>query len=133
MQRFTVQLATGLMLCGLAACTTQNYSVVNTPDGRVKTTESTSLTDTAAPSSIAIVRGRPDRPFEKLANLSVTVSKSSAFDNGPTRASVDRQLRAEAAKLKADAVIDVAYGPPRKSVLTWTKLEATGTAVRYRD
>ena len=133
MLRPTVRFAAGLMLCGLAACTTQRYAVVNTPDGRVKTTKSTSLTDTAAPGSIAIIRGRPDRPFEKLANLSVTVSKSSAFDNGPTRASVDRQLRAEAAELKADAVIDVAYGPPRKSVLTWTKLEATGTAVKYRD
>jgi hypothetical protein len=133
MNRTLAQASIVALLLATAACGTNSYNVVSTPQGQVTTRESANILPASTPARIPIVRGRPDRAFQKVANISVTVSKNSAFDGGPTRASVDRQLQVEAAKLNADAVIDVAYGPPRRSMLTWTKMDATGTAIRYTN
>lgn len=85
-----------------------------------------------SPESILLMEGDlTDRPYETVADIEVTVNKSTIFDPDPTRAAVDQKLREEAAKLGADAVILVRYGTVGVSLLSWGSLDGQGRAVTF--
>lgn len=73
----------------------------------------------------------PDRRYEAVGDLSVTVNKTTIFHDDPTREMVDEKLREEAAKLGADAVIHVRYGTVGISLMSWGSLDGKGRAVRF--
>jgi uncharacterized protein YbjQ (UPF0145 family) len=74
-----------------------------------------------------------DRDYQELGKLIITVSKTTLFDPDPTRAQVDEQLRLEAAKLGADAVIGVTYDGPKLGFASWAVMDGTGTAVKFSE
>ncbi len=85
-----------------------------------------------APDQIQIIEGDvTDRPYKSLGDVSVTVNKVTIFNADPTREMVNQRLRNEAAKLGADAVIQVRYGTVGISPLSWGSLDGKGRAVVF--
>jgi hypothetical protein len=72
-----------------------------------------------------------DRPYKSLGDVSVTVNKVTLFNADPTREMVNQRLRNEAAKLGADAVIQVRYGTAGISPLSWGSLDGKGRAIVF--
>jgi hypothetical protein len=72
-----------------------------------------------------------DRPYKSLGDVSVTVNKTTLFNADPTREMVNQRLRTQAAKLGADAVIQVRYGTVGISALSWGSLDGKGRAIAY--
>ena len=86
------------------------------------------------PASVEILESTSvDRAYEELGKLIITVSKTTIFDPDPTRAQVDEQLRLEAAKLGADAVIGVTYDGPKLGFASWSVIDGKGTAIKYAE
>ena len=86
------------------------------------------------PAGVEILKATPsDREYQELGKLIITVSNTTAFDPDPTRAQVDEQLRLEAAKLGADAVIGVTYDGPKLGFASWAVMDGTGTAVKFSE
>lgn len=72
-----------------------------------------------------------DRPYKSLGEIAVTVNKSTLFNQDPTRDMVNQRLRTEAAKLGADAVIQVRYGTVGISLVSWGSLDGKGRAIVF--
>lgn len=87
---------------------------------------------TKDPASIIVTKDDiTDRPYEVLGDINVTVNKTTIFHPDPTEALVDANLREEAAKLGADAVILVRYGTVGIAFMSWGSLDGNGRAVRF--
>ena len=85
-----------------------------------------------APDQIQIIEGDvTDRPYKSLGDVAVTVNKVTIFNADPTRDMVNQRLRNEAAKLGADAVIQVRYGTVGISPLSWGSLDGKGRAIVF--
>ena len=81
---------------------------------------------------IQIIEGDvTDKPYKSLGDVSVTVNKVTIFNADPTREMVNDRLRKEAAKLGADAVIQVRYGTVGISPLSWGSLDGKGRAIVF--
>jgi hypothetical protein len=81
---------------------------------------------------IQIIEGDvTDRPYKSLGDVSVTINKTTLFNADPTREMVNNRLRAEAAKLGADAVIQVRYGTVGMGLVSWGSLDGKGRAIAY--
>lgn len=81
---------------------------------------------------IQIIEGDvTDRPYKSLGDVSATVNKVTLFNADPTREMVNKRLMTEAAKLGADAVIQVRYGTVGISALSWGSLDGKGRAIAY--
>jgi hypothetical protein len=81
---------------------------------------------------IEIIEGDvTDRPYKSLGDVSVTVNKVTIFNADPTRDMVNQRLRTEAAKLGADAVIQVRYGTVGIGALSWGSLDGKGRAIAF--
>ena len=72
-----------------------------------------------------------DKNYSVIAELEVVVNKTTIFHKDPTREMVDRKLQEDAAKLGADAVIQIRYGTVGISIVSWGSLDAKGRAVRF--
>lgn len=84
-----------------------------------------------APSQILVTEDSlSGRSFEPLADLKVTVNKTTAFHPAPTREAVIEKLRVDAAKLGADAVISVAITDVEVTPFSWGTRTGTGKAVK---
>src|SRR3984893_9789208 len=71
--------------------------------------------------------GRIEQSHKQVAKISAKVSKGSLFSNSPTIEDVNFKLQEEAARIGANAVIDVTYS--RCKLLWYEVLEAQGLAV----
>ena len=72
-----------------------------------------------------------DRSYKSLGDVEVTVNKTTIFNADPTREMVNQRLRNEAAKLGADAVIQVRYGTVGIGLMSWGSLDGKGRAIVY--
>jgi hypothetical protein len=122
---FRVAIAVGL-LAALGACadgwSTSQVSPQAAAAGRAATPVD----------QIRVIEGDiTDKPYKSLGDVSVTVNKVSIFNADPTREMVDQRLRAQAAKLGADAVIQVRYGTVGISALSWGSLDGKGRAIAF--
>ncbi|HBC09162.1 MAG TPA: hypothetical protein DC046_16505 [Rhodospirillaceae bacterium] len=72
-----------------------------------------------------------DRRYETLADLEVTVNKTTIFHADPTKELVAEKLKEEAAKLNADAVILVRYGTVGVGLFSWGSLDGKGRAIKF--
>lgn len=141
--RSSLRLAAVLALLGTAGCgPTWSYSDVKPASGAQapgagSTTagSTTSLIPVRAPTSpgsITLTEGDiADRAYSVLADLEVTVNKTTIFNSDPTRGQIDERLRQEAAKLGADAVIQVRYGTVGIGLMSWGSLDGRGRAVAF--
>lgn len=128
-----------LLVTLLGACATQNWSTAQvTPTGQAPqpTTVSDSSTQTAYavnPSRIELVEGDlQGRPYEVLGKVSVSLNKLTIFHPDPTREQAAQRLREEAAKLGADAVINVEIGEVGLGLLSWASRDAEGQAILFK-
>jgi len=122
----------------LGACATQNWSTAQvTPAGQ--STQPTSVSDSTTQtayavnsSGIELVEGDlQGRRYEVLGEVSVTLNKLTIFHPDPTREQAAQRLREEAAKLGADAVINVEIGEVGLGLLSWATRDARGQAIRF--
>lgn len=77
---------------------------------------------------IAIHTGDIDQPYKSVRQITVKVSKASAFSKSPTIEDANFKLQEEASHRYANAVIDVKY-KRGMSLISYEVLTATGTAV----
>lgn len=85
------------------------------------------------PSAIVVTKSDiTDKPYSVIADIEVTVNKTTIFHPDPTPELVDVKLREEAAKLGADAVVLVRYGSVGMSLLSWGSLDGKGRAVAFK-
>jgi hypothetical protein len=118
---FRAAIAVGL-LAMLGACATSPASPQPAAAGRAPTPVD----------KIEITEGYvSDRPYKSLGEVSVRVDKLRNLNFSPTRAMVDERLRVEAAKLGADAVIQVRYRDVGVTWSTWGHLDGRGRAVVF--
>lgn len=120
----------------LAGCGARSFNQTTTAAGQTTTAADSYVEDDAelskAAAAIVLIEGDlKDRKYQRLGDISVSVSKNNAFEPDPTKALIDEQLRREAAKLKADAVINVVYDGPKVTLLSWGSMDGKGVAVKY--
>jgi len=72
-----------------------------------------------------------DRKYKVLGDIAVTVNKTTIFHSDPTKEQVNEELRKEAAKLGADAVIFVRYGTVGIAFTSWGSLDGKGRAIVF--
>jgi hypothetical protein len=83
------------------------------------------------PDQIEIHTGEPRRAYEAVGNVKARKgAQPTPFNKRPTEEEINVKLRQKAARLGADAIIDVTY---TKGVIpsSWRGMTATGTAVKY--
>ena len=77
---------------------------------------------------IEIHTGTPAQTFKRLGELKAKVGAATLFSKTPTIEDVNFKLREQAARLGANAVVNVAYDRG-VTMTSWKGLTATGTAV----
>ena len=84
------------------------------------------------PSQIALTENDiTNKKYRVLGDIDVTVNKTMIFNEDPTRAHVDAQLREKAAVMGADAVVLVRYGTVGIGLMSWGSLDGKGRAVQF--
>lgn len=69
--------------------------------------------------------------FTVIQDINVAVNKTTAFNANPTVADVEARLKASAAELGGDAVINVVISEVKVRMLSWGGRTGTGTVVSY--
>jgi tRNA(Ile2) C34 agmatinyltransferase TiaS len=77
---------------------------------------------------IAIHAGGIDQPYKVLKEIATKASKATVFSKSPTIEDVNFKLQEEAARLGANAVINVVYSRGM-SLMSYEVLKAVGTAI----
>src|ERR1041384_7418777 len=94
----------------LSACTTWSTDVRAPGQARVPSIVGRSLKTTRPatdPAKGELLGGDPkDKPYDAIADISIAV-RNTAFHQSPTQEMLAKRLREEAAKIGADAVINV--------------------------
>lgn len=118
-----------MVAISLGGCATWSSGSVDTSTADNKK----ALAATSAESIEVVETDVSDRKYESLGDLSVRVNKTTVFHPSPTRELVNAKLRADAAKLGADAVILVTYGTVGLSITSWGSMDGRGRAIRFID
>lgn len=126
-------------LCGavLAGCNTWSSANVElkTKGTDMETASAPAAAPVETPKSptdiILTEKDITDRKYETLADLEVTVNKTTIFHADPTKELVAEKLKEEASKLNADAVILVRYGTVGIGLFSWGSLDGKGRAIRF--
>ncbi|MEQ8813644.1 MAG: hypothetical protein RLO51_28555 [Thalassobaculum sp.] len=125
-------LAVAVLGLAVAGCTSWATSNVR-PVGAASATPAAAGHRPPAASEIVVTAGDfPNRPYDVLGDLEVTVNKTMVFFPDPTPADIDAKLREQAAAMGADAVILVKYGKVGLSWVSYGSLDGSGRAVRFR-
>ena len=127
MRNFLVTCCVAVVLSGCAA--TRSSSKVDTNESVVDE----SVLPTLASKIIVTEDDILDRKYVVLGDIKASVSKTTIFNKDPTNEMVAAELREEAAKLGADAVILVRYGTVGVSMMSWGKLDGNGRAIKFVD
>jgi|SRR3989338_2693398 len=116
----------------LSACATWSTSNVKRVDD--SETIVASKAEQKAPQDIVVTETDiSDRKYKVLGDIEATINKTTIFHSDPTREKVNEELRKEAAKLGADAVILVRYGTVGVSFMSWGSLNGKGRAIVFVD
>ena len=131
MNRMILVMLIAVFMSGCAA--TRSSSTVEPPSATPERAASESVVPTLATSIIVTEEDILDREYISLGDVEVSVSKTTIFNKDPTNEMIDDELKEEAAKLGADAVILVRYGTVGVSAFSWGKLDGKGRAVKFVD
>lgn len=71
------------------------------------------------------------KPYTTVQDIKVAVNKTTAFNADPTVAQVERRLKASAAELGGDAVVNVSISDVQVRLMSWGGRIGTGTVVKY--
>ncbi len=116
-------LAAAVVVTALSGCAT--YRI----DSNI-TSEPTSAASSKA--NVLILEGIPDKKFNELGPVEVSVKKLTVFHKDPTKEQANEALIYKARIIGADAVIKVTY----KSGIgftTWGYIDAKGTGVKFDE
>src|SRR6185503_12903209 len=119
----------GACLSGCATWSTSSVSApgqADLPRGERQRAPSAAAQATPTASIIVTENDITDRPYDALGDIKVTVNKTTIFSPDPTHAQVDEQLREEASKLGANAVVLVRYGTVGVGIASWGSLDGQG-------
>lgn len=84
------------------------------------------------PAKIVVTPGDiADRPYRVVAAIKVQVNKTTIFNPSPTRELVDEQLRKEASRIGADAVIKAQYSDVHVTLVSWGTMTGSGDAIKF--
>ena len=72
-----------------------------------------------------------DRPYTRLGEVSVNVTKLNPWGEDPTQAEAEAKLKEEAVKKGADALIYVRYTKVGVSYNRWSGIEGKAQAVKF--
>ena len=92
---------------------------------------SEATTPTLASSILVTEEDILDREYTSLGDIEVSVSKTTIFNKDPSNEMIDEELKREAAKVGADAVVLVRYGTVGVSGFSWGKLDGKGPAIKF--
>jgi len=124
--RAAAALGAALALSGCA--TWSSSSVTPSREG----TQLAASRPSKAPSQIILTENdSTNKKYRVLGDISVTVNKTTIFNEDPTRAHVDARLKEKAAAMGADAVVLVRYGTPGIGLMSWGSLDGKGRAVQF--
>ena len=91
-------------------------------------TEPTSVVDTAT--NVIITEGDfPDKKYEVIGPIKVSIKKLTAFHKDPTKEQANEKLIEKARSIGANAVINVNY-KSGIGLTTWGYMDAKGTGVK---
>lgn len=117
-----------LMPVLLAACTTgASYH----PNITSNQTNGPLVRSSTPASKILITSQSVDRPYQTIGTINAYHRILNLFSSDPTKADVNEELRAEAAKYGADAVIQVTYAQERTGFRSNGKMKGSGLAIVY--
>jgi hypothetical protein len=119
------------MMLALAACGHRSSGSAEATPGTAAAT-SVSAGKTSVDQIVVTENDITDRRYVSLGDLSVEVAKWNIFEKDPTREQVDAALRAQAAKLGADAIVLVRYGTVGITPFSWGALDGKGRAVAFQ-
>jgi hypothetical protein len=125
-----VAIAASLLLL-VAACGTRSSGSIE-PTAGATAASATAAAKTQVDGIVVTENDITDRRYVSLGDISVEVAKWTIFDKDPTREQVDAALRAQAAKLGADAVVLVRYGTVGITFGSWGALDGKGRAVTFQ-
>ena len=84
-------------------------------------------------SQIPLLIGEAGAPYSKVSKVTAIEYRTSPFKPRPSHEKVDQKLRDEAARLGANAVINVSYEWKKATIIGWGGLAANGWAVQVHD
>ena len=124
------------MVLMISACSSWSTSNIETVEGyqanNINTTEGSDQSESLQ-DIIITESDMSSRNFTVVGDMSVTVNKTTIFNQTPTRQMVNEKLRNEAFKIGADAVILVRYGSPGMSLWSYGSLNGKGRAIVFLD
>ncbi|MGE4314270.1 MAG: hypothetical protein AB7E85_08390 [Pseudobdellovibrionaceae bacterium] len=126
---YTLTTALVLGLFTLSGCATWSTSSVQQSTGQ----KQTQVAPTQVNDILVTDGDITNRSYESLGDITVTVNKTTIFNQDPTKADVDMALKEKAAKMGADAVIFARYGQGGISAFSWGSLEGKGRAIQFKD
>jgi hypothetical protein len=130
--RFTVLALAAVLASG---CATWSTDVRSPGEKRVPSIFGRSLKTGRTPTDpakVALVEGDvKDKPYDAIADISIAV-RNTTFYPVPTHEMLAQRLREEAAKLGADAVVNVHYDDKKLAGGRLTPPGASGRAVVYK-
>ena len=131
--RFAAVVMAGLMLTACNTWSTSNVKLKTSGAEAANEISGENSTPQAKnPSDIIVtMEDITDRDYNVLADLDVSVNKTTIFNADPTREMIDAKLREEAAKINADAVILVRYGTVGIGLMSWGSLDGKGRAIAF--
>ncbi len=123
-----------LTLIGLlAACNVDSAGHYTSTAAKPENTVETASAPAAAvnPAEVQLFSGAPGRTYTEVKKLKIDVNKLTAFHANPTEEDARNRLKQEAAKLGADAVINVEISDVKVTALSWGARTVSGTAIKY--
>ena len=124
------------MVLMISACSSWSTSNIETVEGyqanNINATEESGQLESLQ-DIIITESDMSSRNFTVVGDMSVTVNKTTIFNQTPTRQMVNEKLRNEAFKIGADAVILVRYGSPGMSLWSYGSLNGKGRAIVFLD
>lgn len=93
-----------------------------------------SLRTARSADGISIVEGdMSGRKYVPLGKVEAYARSVNLWSSDPTRADIDEELRAQAAKIGADAIINVKYHSERQGLASRGKMTAEGLAIAFTN
>ena len=131
--RITVTRVAGLAfaLCSLTGCVVTG-AALHPATGMVVEPRATSNSTKNAGEILISESNALSRPYVVIGNVRAWGRSLNLLSSNPTRADVDEALRAESAKLGADAVIAVRYHTSREGLRSRGVMSAEGQAIQYK-
>lgn len=117
-----------VFIVGLQGCANWSTSSVDQPEGAVVSGANTPT----HPDMVIITEGDiKGRSYNIIGDITATVNKPTMFSADPTPNMVAAKLREEAAKIGADAVIQVRLGKVGVTLWSYGSLEGKGRAIKF--